>query len=255
MLRPCFAATLFLGVALDATSLSAQTDHDDFDHLGEINKASIVMLAEVGLVPEPLSAAIADGIEQVIAEQGQPDARRSADYLVFEARLVEVAGRDASRLHTGRSRQDIGSTFRRLATREALLDAYEALLAPRDALLTLAEQHTGTIIPAYTHGVQAQPTSLAHYLLAFVAALDRDADRLEETFARVNLSPLGAAALGTSGFPLDRDRLAELLGFDGVVENSYDANHVSSVDSKTEVASSSRRWPRPARCTHSTPMS
>ena len=237
MSRSCFVATLVLTVTLGAARPSAQTDHDDFHHLGEINKASIVMLAEVGLVPEPLAATIANGIRQVIAEQGEPDARRSADYLIFEARLVEVAGRDASRLHTGRSRQDIGSTYRRLSTREALLDAYESLLAPREALLSMAGRHTGTIIPAYTHGVQAQPTSLAHYLLAFAAALERDAVRLQETFARVNVSPLGAAALGTSGFPLDRNRLAELLGFDGVVENSYDANHVSSVDSKTEVAS------------------
>jgi len=232
----------WLGVALvlgliSGPPVAAQTAHDDFHHLGQINKASILMLEEVGLVPSPMAATIAEGIQTVVKEQAAPSAARSADYLVFEARLVEVAGRDASRLHTGRSRQDIGSTNRRLATREALLDGYEALLAPRDALLELASQHTETVIPAYTHGVQAQPTSLAHYLLAFAAALDRDANRLQEAYARVNLSPLGAAALGTSGFPVDRRRLAELLGFDGVLENSYDANHVSSVDSKTEVAS------------------
>ena len=228
------ASTLTMSIA---TQSVAQTGHDDFDHLGEINKASIVMLAEVGLVPRSLAAEIASGIEQVIAEQARPDARRSSDYLVFEARLVEVAGRDASRLHTGRSRQDIGSTFRRLSAREALLETYASLIEPREALLDLAARHTGTVIPAYTHGVQAQPTSLAHYLLAYADALERDAVRLEETFGRVNLSPLGAAALGTSGFPLDRDRLAALLGFDGVVENAYDANHLSSVDSKTELAS------------------
>ncbi len=227
-----FAAVLFV-----PTAVWAQGERDDFHHLGRINKASIVMLTEAGLVPEPLGAAIAAGVAQVIAEQDEPGSRRSSDYLVFEERLVEVAGRDASRLHTGRSRQDIGSTFRRLALREALLATYESLLAPRNALLALAEQHTGTVIPGYTHGVQAQPTSLAHYLLAFVAALERDANRLEEAYARVNRSPLGAAALGTSGFPVDRERLAALLGFDGVLENSYDANHVSSVDSKTELAS------------------
>ena len=237
MSRGQLATSAGLVLALGAISASAQPARDDFHRLGEINKASIVMLSEVGLVPRPMASAIAAGIAEVVAEQAEPGAPRSSDYLDFEARLVEVAGRDASRLHTGRSRQDIGSTFRRLAVREALLDAYEALLAPRAALLDLAARHDATIIPAYTHGVQAQPTSLAHYLLAFAAALDRDAERLEETFARVNRSPLGAAALATSGFPLDRRRLAELLGFDGVVENAYDANHVSSVDSKTEVAS------------------
>ena len=227
----------FVALALAPAAVAAQDARDDFHHLGQINKASIVMLAETGLVPEPLGATIAAGIAQVIAEQDEPGSRRSSDYLVFEERLVEVAGRDASRLHTGRSRQDIGSTSRRLALREALLATYESLLAPREALLALAEQHTGTVIPGYTHGVQAQPTSFAHYLLAFAAALDRDAQRLEEAYARVNRSPLGAAALGTSGFPIDREQLAALLGFEGAVENSYDANHVSSVDSKTELAS------------------
>lgn len=236
MLRVLFTIALIVGGALGGTPVSAQSNHDEFHHLGEINKASIVMLAEVGLVPNGLAATIADGIRQVISEQSEQDARRSSDYLIFEERLITVAGPEASRLHTGRSRQDIGSTFRRLGTREALLSAYEALLEPREALLDLADPHIATVIPAYTHGVQAQPTSLAHYLLAFASALERDADRMEETFARINLSPLGAAALSTSGFPIDRDRLAALLGFDGVVENSYDANHISSVDSKTEVA-------------------
>ena len=228
---------LMLALALFPARAAAQGERDDFDRLGQINKASIVMLAEAGLVPAPLAAAIAGGIGQVVEEQGEPGSRRSSDYLVFEERLVEVVGRGASRLHTGRSRQDIGSTSRRLALRAALLDTYESLLAPRGALLALAERHTRTIIPGYTHGVQAQPTSLAHYLLAFAAALERDAQRLEQAYGRVNRSPLGAAALGTSGFPIDRERLAALLGFGGVVENAYDANHVSSVDSKTELAS------------------
>ena len=237
MSRICRLVAFIVALALVPAGVSGQDARDDFHRLGQINKASIVMLAETGLVPESLGATIAGGIAQVIAEQGEPDSRRSSDYLVFEELLVAVAGRDASRLHTGRSRQDIGSTSRRLALREAALATYESLLAPREALLALAEQHTGTVIPGYTHGVQAQPTSLAHYLLAFAAGLERDAQRLEEAYARVNRSPLGAAALGTSGFPIDRERLADLLGFGGVVENSYDANHVSSVDSKTELAS------------------
>ena len=235
MLRTFSTITLMVGGTL--TGASAQSIHDDFYHLGEINKASIVMLAEGGLVPSGLAETIASGIRKVMTEQRTLDASRSSDYLVFEERLIEITGPEGSRLHTGRSRQDISSTFRRLAAREALLSAYETLLEPRAALLELASLHTGTVIPAYTHGVQAQPTTLAHYLLAFASALERDADRIEETFARINLSPLGSAALGTSGFPIDRYRLAALLGFEDVVENSYDANHISSVDSKTEVAS------------------
>ena len=106
-----------------------------------------------------------------------------------------------------------------------------------EKLLALAGQHRQTIIPAYTHGVQAQPTTFAHYLLAWASVLARDSERLQEAYRRINKSPLGAAALGTSSFPIDRRRLAELLGFDGLVENSYDANHLSSVDSGLEVAS------------------
>lgn len=223
-------------IALASSRVGYAEIHDDFQHLGEINKASIVMLVEAGIVPGELGRDIARGIGDVIGEQDAPGSARSGNYLDFEARLLETAGPEASRVHTGRSRQDIGSTMRRMVLREALLDTCDALQAARRALLNLAGRHVETVIPAYTHGVQAQPTTLAHYLLAFSAALGRDSDRLQAAYARLNLSPMGAAAFGTSGFPIDRRRLADLLGFDGVVENSYDANLVSSVDSKIEFA-------------------
>src|SRR5207302_3580366 len=139
---------------------------------------------------------------------------------------VEAAGPDASRLHTGRSRQDIGATSERMAWRNALLATYESGLGPRQQLLDLAAKNIDTVMPAYTHGLQAQPISLAHYLLAFASALERDCERLSQAYPRINQSPLGSAALATSGFPLDRKRLAGLLGFNGVVENSLDANQV-----------------------------
>jgi argininosuccinate lyase len=203
----------------------------------QINKASIVMLDEGGLVPHPIAAAIANGIMRVIANEQASGGQRSADYLDFEPKLIAMVGPDASRLHIGRSRQDIGATIARMSLRDALLREFEALVVSREKLLALAEQHTQTIIPAYTHGVQAQPTTLAHYLLALASALARDSERLQQAYGRINKSPLGAAALGTSSFPVDRRRLADLLGFDGLVENSYDANHLSSVDSSLEVAS------------------
>ena len=226
----------FLLVTILFAGASVAASYDDFQHLGEINKASLVMLAEEGLVPPELAREIARGIQRVMDEQDKPGSTRSSNYLDFEARLLEIAGPDASRVHTGRSRQDIGSTMRRMALRESLLQSYEGLLAARLALLEVAAAHVDTIVPAYTHGVQAQPTSFAHYLLAFSAAFQRDAARLQQVYARLNRSPLGAAALGTSGFPIERARLAELLGFEGPVENSYDANLVSSVDSKIEFA-------------------
>lgn len=235
-LGPHFALLAGCLSGLLAAGVGAAERHDDFRHLVEINEASLVMLEEEGLVAADLAREIARGMATLAAEQAGPDARRSANYLVFERRLTELAGPEASRLHTGRSRQDIGSTSRRMALRESLLDVYADLLTARESVLDRAAQHVDTVIPAYTHGVQAQPVSLAHYLLAYSAAFGRDAARYEQSFARLNRSPLGAAALGTSGFPLNRERLAELLGFDALVVNSYDANLVASVDSKLEYA-------------------
>jgi argininosuccinate lyase len=186
-------------------------------------------------VPHPMAARIASGIEQ-IAGAGESGMQRSADYLDYEPKLIALVGQDASRLHTGRSRQDIGATIARMSLRDGLLREYAALLASRKKLLALAEQNKQTIIPAYTHGVQAQPTTFAHYLLALASALSRDNERLQGAYQRINRSPLGAAALATSSFPIGRTRLADLLGFDGLVENSYDANHLASVDGSLELA-------------------
>ncbi|MDH3647897.1 MAG: lyase family protein [Gammaproteobacteria bacterium] len=221
-----------------ASTVQAATEQscDFFCYLGEANKASLVMLVETDLVPKDLAGEIARGVTQVIAEQDQPGAKRSSNYLDFEARLLEIAGAEASRIHTGRSRQDLHGTVRRMLLRDQLLRSYESLLATRAVLLDFVETHADTVIPAYTHGVQAQPVSIGHYALAFSASMDRDAQRLAEAYARLNLSPLGAAALGTSGFNLDRERLAQLLGFSAPVENSYDANLVSSSDVRIELA-------------------
>jgi argininosuccinate lyase len=208
------------------------------EFLDQINKACVVMLHEAGIVPAAHAARIAAGIARVIEDartSGVP--RRSADYLDYEPRLIAAVGPDASRLHSGRSRQDIASTIARMNLRDGLLQEIEALIVVREKTLALAAQHTETIIPAYTHGVQAQPTTFAHYLHALAAALARQTQRLREAYQRVNRNPLGAAALATSSFPIDRKRLAVLLGFEGLLENAYDANHLAPVDSALDVAS------------------
>lgn len=204
--------------------------------LDDINKASAVALAEAGVLAPEVARRIAAGILALIEEDRGGAPRWSADYLDYEPRLVAVVGADASRLHCGRSRQDISATIARMNLRAGLLDACDALAQARIALLALARQHGATIVPAYTHGVQAQPTTLGHYLLALDAALARSGARLGAAYAHVNQGPLGAAALTTSSFPLDRQRLAGLLGFDGVVQNAYDANHLAPVDTALEVA-------------------
>ncbi len=196
------------------------------------------MLHEAGIVPTAHAARIATGIAKVIDDMhasGVP--RRSADYLDYEPRLVAAVGPDASRLHSGRSRQDIASTIARMNLRDGLTQEIAALITAREKTIALAEQHTETIIPAYTHGVQAQPTTFAHYLHALAAALARETQRLREAYQRINRNPLGAAALATSSFPIDRKRLGVLLGFEGLLENAYDANHLAPVDSALDVAS------------------
>jgi argininosuccinate lyase len=229
--------SMFAGIVLligqADTSLAAPRDR--FYWMSQINRASAVMIAERSIVPKPLAAKIHDAIVSVDAAAEQPDAERSPDYLKVEKDLMAAGGPDISRLHSGRSRQDIGSTTQRLITRDDFLTAFEKLHGMRDALLALAAQNPNAIIPAYTWGVQAQPITFGHYLSAYAAAFEREAARMREAYVRLNRSPLGAAALGTSSFPVDRPRLAELLGFDAVAENSLDANQISPVDGGAEL--------------------
>ncbi len=205
--------------------------------LGRINKASIVMLAEAGIVEPGEAKRIAAGVRELAGEDAASPQQPSADYLDYERRLTDKVGAQASLIHAGRSRQDIASTLSRMNLRDDLLLAYASLARARIAAVKVAGEHRGTIIPAYTHGVQAQPTTLAHYLLALASGLQRSLERLAAIHPRLNLSPLGAGALSTSSFPVDRERLAALLGFDGIVDNAYDANHLAPVDSCLELAS------------------
>src|ERR687884_503450 len=177
---------------------------DFYASMSEMNKASLVMLHESGIVSSDLASRIAAASRQLIEREAQPGAERSHDYLDFERDLLAVLGPEASWLHVGRSRQDMLSTGVSLWLRAAHLGVFEDLVVFRENLLDLASRHTETVVPIYTHGVQAQPTSFAHYLLAFSSALDRIARRLIDSYARANRSPLGAGAGTTSSFLIDR---------------------------------------------------
>jgi argininosuccinate lyase len=217
-------------------SAMAAVPHDAFYWTGEINKASTVMVVRQGIVPQALGARIAAAVTQVIAEAAVAGAKRPSDYLQIEPLITAIAGPDATRMHSGRSRQDINPTFHRQMQRERLLALAVVMNESRERILRLAAAHQATIIPAYTNGVQAQPITYGHYLLAFAAQFERHAARLREAYGRLNRSPLGAAALGTSSFPVDRVLLADLLGFEGPVENSYDAGQTSPLDQAAELA-------------------
>jgi argininosuccinate lyase len=220
---------------VDAQAAEKKEPHDNFYFLGEMNKASTVMVIENQIVPRELGKKIVTAVDQVIKDGDKPGAERPADYLDYEPLILKIAGPDGSRMHSGRSRQDILSTTRRLMQRERALNLYESMTQSRAAFINVAQNNLDTIVPAYTNGVQAQPTTYAHYLLGFNAVFDRDTQRLQQAYARLNLSPLGGAALGTSSFPVDRQRLSDLLGFDAPVENSYDATQLAALDTGMEL--------------------
>ena len=135
----------------------------------------------------------------------------------IEARIIELAGADfGGNLQLARSRNDLGHALARMAFRLMLLDLADALLTLRKATLALAFTHLETLMPGYTHTQPAQPITFAHYLAGVLTALAKDQARLMAAYANMNESPLGAAALTGTGFPIDRVRVAQLLGFDTV---------------------------------------
>ena len=227
---------MVLGAVLHAQPAGpGATVHDAFYWLNEQNKASLLMLTEEGIITTELGTKIASALTQVIADGAQPGALRSRDYLVVEADLIELGGPDVSRLHSGRSRQDLGQTSTRLLLGYAFLTTYGQFISVRAALLAMAEQDPHAVLPFYTHGVQAQPTALGYYLGGYIQAMSRSSDRLQQAWARLNLSPLGGAAGGTSSFPVNRTHLAELLGFDGLLVNSFDAGQIANQDNGVEL--------------------
>ncbi|MCA1915282.1 argininosuccinate lyase [Methanospirillum hungatei] len=142
----------------------------------------------------------------------------------IETVLTRKTGGDVGgRLHIGRSRNDEVATCLRIRTRDIILDQLEALTRLRSVLLSVAEDHITTVMPGFTHLQHAQPVTLAHHLLAYEQMFSRDFDRLFDALRRVNCSPLGSAALASTGYPLDRPLTADLLGFDRILENSMDA--------------------------------
>ncbi len=229
-------ALLAAAPAPTSPTASEVQNHDAFYWLSEINKASAVMVVETHIVPAALGKVIADAVATVIGQAETDRTLRSGDYLRVEELLVRAGGQDVTRMHSGRSRQDIGATSSRLFQREQLLRTIRDLDTLRATMLEFAGKYPNAIVPAYTQGVQAQPISFGHYVLGYSEALERASDRLKEAYVRVNKSPLGSAALGTSSFPVDRARLAALLGFDGPIVNSLDANQISIVDIGAEQA-------------------
>jgi argininosuccinate lyase len=189
--------------------------------------AHAAMLGQVQVITPGDLAAIRRGLATIAAEieAGTFEWRTELEdvHLNIEARLVQLEGDAGKRLHTGRSRNDQVATDVRLWLRDEIEGVVGLLRELQRALVTLAEPHTETILPGFTHLQVAQPVSFAHHLLAYVEMFARDSERMREVHARTNRLPLGAAALAGTSFPLDREAVAKALGMNGVCQNSIDA--------------------------------
>ncbi len=203
--------------------------------------AHVTMLAKQGIVSQEDADAITDGLSRVQAEieaGGFPFDRALEDiHMNIEARLAALIGPAAGRLHTARSRNDQVATDLRLWLRARLDQADGACRALQAALIDRAEEHVATVMPGFTHLQVAQPVSFGHHLLAYVEMIGRDRGRLADCRKRLNESPLGAAALAGTSFPIDRAMTAEALGFDRPAANSIDA--VSDRDFVVEALAAS----------------
>jgi argininosuccinate lyase len=198
-----------------------------------VDRAHLVMLREQGLISSVVCSKIMASLDDLMQAGSQTLGAGEDVHEAIEAHILAQVGPEGGRMHTGRSRNDEVATCIRLALRSQMLDLMAELLSFISTLVRLAEKHTQTIIPGFTHTQHAQPTTLAHHLLAHADAAGRDFSRLEDAYQRVNHSPLGAAAFASTGFKIDRQRTCRLLGFDGLVENSMDA--VSTRDFILEV--------------------
>jgi len=203
-----------------------------FDHrlaLHDIrgSKAHAAMLADTGIITADDNTAIQDGLDRIAAEIEAGDFTFDPAledvHMNVEARLRELIGEPAGRLHTARSRNDQVATDMRLWLRDTL-DAVESGLRDlQAALIGQAEAHAATVMPGFTHLQPAQPVTFGHHLLAYVEMFGRDRGRLADCRARLNEAPLGAAALAGTSFPIDREATAAALGFDRPAANSMDA--------------------------------
>ena len=179
-------------------------------------------LARAGVVSPAEATTIKQGLESIL-ERGVEDDLSEDVHSFVEARLVELIGDTGRKLHTGRSRNDQVATDFRLWMRGALDDLSELVREAQTALVEFAEANREVVIPGYTHLQRAQPVLFAHWCLAYFEMLARDRERLVETRRRVNVLPLGSAALAGTSFPIDREALAADLGFESVARNSLDA--------------------------------
>ncbi|MCC8438640.1 argininosuccinate lyase [Brevibacillus sp. M2.1A] len=189
--------------------------------------AHVAMLGKCGILPMEEVRQIIAGLKKVKEkiERGQAEFLVAHEdvHMNIEKMLIEEIGPVGGKLHTGRSRNDQVALDMHLYLREKLMEIIQLAMYLQEALLEQASQHLDTVMPGYTHLQRAQPVLFGYHLMAYVSMLQRDIERMTETWKRVNMLPLGAGALAGTTFPIDRTFVAELLQFDGIYQNSMDA--------------------------------
>jgi argininosuccinate lyase len=201
-------------------------------HMAAINKAHLVMLSETGILTPEQTQEIAAALAEIDTDTDVASLTYTGEhedyFFVVEAALKSKLGDLGGMLHTARSRNDMDHTLFKLALQTRTAIMLDQMTALSDALIAKARAESNTLIVAYTHGQPAQPSTFGHYLAAVIEVLNRDAVRLNAAAMALDHCPMGAAAITTSGFPIDRAQMADLLGFDGPLVNSYGC--IASVD-------------------------
>ncbi|XJZ27243.1 argininosuccinate lyase [Bacillota bacterium Lsc_1132] len=208
------------------------------DPMIAIHKAHLIMLVEQCLLSEEEAARIMDGIRSLdihALRESTYNGKYEDLFFLVESKIIETAGEAGGSLHLARSRNDMGVAMYRMVLRRDLQKALKSVLAFQETLLEVADTYKETVVLGHTHTQQAQPMTFSHYLLGMYDVVDRDVKRLKAAYETCNASPLGAAALTTTGFPINRSRVADLLGFPRFVRNAYDA--ISGADYLGEMAS------------------
>jgi argininosuccinate lyase len=202
---------------------SIESDQKLLEAVIKINQAHVTMLLEQQII-KPFTA------KNLLAALNEIDPKMDLDksledvHLAVEEEINNKVSKDvAGNLHIAKSRNDQVATAIRMTLRTSLLDLINLTVNLQNSLIGLAELHTETLVPSYTHLHPAQPVTFAHVLVSYVDALQRSITRLNEILPRINLCPMGAGAIATTSFPINRERIAKLLGFSGVLENSVDA--------------------------------
>ena len=206
-----------------AFTASIKSDHMLLEAVIRINQAHIIMLTEQNIISYETSQKLLQALSEIDCNT-KLDQTLEDVHLAVEEQVNKKVGLDiGGNLHIAKSRNDQVTTAIRIVLRESIHNLMDIVVKFQDSLINLAEKHIEMLVPSYTHLHPAQPVTFAHILVSYIDALQRSLERLKEALFRINMCPMGACAIATTSFPINRNRTAEILGFSGVLENSIDA--------------------------------